>query len=83
MSTKDIVLELYHDMKAVRPAVEALVAAGIVQRIELLEQRDRDEDTARRTKGQIIVWSNKALAVFMAVCTFIISLTVALFNIAT
>lgn len=44
MSTKDLLLEVYKDMKFVRPAVEGLLAAGVVARIEALE---RDDATAK------------------------------------
>lgn len=40
MSTKDILIEVYRDMKFVRPAVEGLLAAGVVARIEALERED-------------------------------------------
>lgn len=38
MSAKDLLLEVYRDMKMVRPAVEALQAAAVVARIETLER---------------------------------------------
>lgn len=44
MSTKDLLIEVYRDMKFVRPAVEGLLAAGVVARIEALE---RDDLTAK------------------------------------
>lgn len=37
MSSKDLLLELYHDMKVVRPAVEALVSANLPARVTALE----------------------------------------------
>jgi hypothetical protein len=45
MTTKDLLLEVYHDMKFVRPAVEGLLAAGLVGRVDLLE-RDGDRRAA-------------------------------------
>jgi hypothetical protein len=44
MSAKDLLLEVYRDMKFVRPAVENLLAAGVVARIDVLE---RDAIAAR------------------------------------
>lgn len=38
MSARDLLLEVYHDMKFVRPALEGLLAAGLVARVEALER---------------------------------------------
>ena len=37
LSTRDLLLELYHDMKVVRPAVEMLVSANLPARVQALE----------------------------------------------
>lgn len=37
LSTRDLLLELYHDMKVVRPSVEMLVAANLPSRVQALE----------------------------------------------
>lgn len=37
MSAKDLLLEVYKDMKFVRPALEGLLAAGLIARVEGLE----------------------------------------------
>lgn len=47
MTTKDLLLEVYRDMKFVRPAVEGLLAAGVVARIEAVER----DDLAREAAG--------------------------------
>lgn len=78
LTTKDIVLELYHDMKVVRPAVERLEAAGIITRVELLEQRERDrislEKGASDARAHIFRMTNKGLALIMGVVAIFVPL---------
>ena len=53
MTTKDLLLEVYHDMKFVRPAVETLMAAGVVQRIEAIERSDVRLEASGVTAGLV------------------------------
>ena len=47
MTTKDLLLEVWRDMKFVRPAVEGLIAAGLIQRVEAIER----DHVARDERG--------------------------------
>lgn len=78
MTTKDLILELYADMKVVRPAVEALQSESLPSRIRIIENRHLLEDGARNERGRLGSLSNKTLAVVVLVGNFLISAAVAL-----
>jgi len=44
MSARDLLLEVYHDMKFVRPALENLLSAGLVARVEAIERDHVERD---------------------------------------
>lgn len=46
MSSKELLLEVYHDMKIIRPAVEALMQADLVRRVGSLELDHATRDAA-------------------------------------
>ena len=80
MTTKDLLLEVYHDMKFVRPAVEGLLAAGVIGRIESLERDRLVITTARDERGRIGSLTNRGLVVVILVTQFLVGLVVAFSN---
>lgn len=74
MTAKDLLLELWNDMKVVRPIAENLEQADIITRVERLEQRERDEDTTRAARGQMVNWTNKTLGIVVVLCTIFLSI---------
>ena len=80
MSTKDLLLELYHDMKFVRPAVETLLAAGVVARIERLEVAHIAAQTAKEERSRIGNITNKTIVLVVLVTNFLVGLSVIVVN---
>jgi hypothetical protein len=62
MSSKAILLELWADMKVVRPAVERLQEEQLPKRILAIEQRHIAETAAERERGRLGTLTNKMLA---------------------
>ena len=81
MSTKDLLLELYHDMKFVRPAVESLLAAGVVARIERLEVANLAVQNAKEERSRIGNLTNKSAIFVILVANFLCAAVVVLVNI--
>jgi hypothetical protein len=80
MSARDLLLEVYRDMKFVRPALENLLSAGLVTRVEALEQ-DRIEREAhgveRRRIGDL---SARSLAFIIMASNFVLGLIIMFVN---
>ena len=85
LTVKDMVTELYGDMKIVRPIAEKLDAADLPRRVLDLETRNLVEDTALKAtakeRGRIVGLvggiSNKSLAVLFAVLSLLQGIWVA------
>lgn len=58
LSTRDLLLEVYHDMKVLRPAVEILVAANLPARVQALELdhavRDAKDVSPERVSTRLV-----------------------------
>lgn len=80
MSTKDLLLELYHDMKFVRPAVEGLLAAGLATRIEVLERDRLVLSTAKTERNRIGDMTNKTIVIIVLVSNFVLGLVISIAN---
>lgn len=80
MSAKDLLLELYHDMKVVRPAVEALQAEGLPTRVRLIETRHTAEDARTQERSRLGGLSNRALGMLVLAGNFILAIWVAVAN---
>jgi hypothetical protein len=61
MSTKDILLEVYNDMKFVRPAIEGLLAAQVIRRIEVLEKDMIVREASEMERHRVVEVSGKLI----------------------
>lgn len=80
MTTKDLLLEVYHDMKFVRPAVEALQGECLPARVDVLEKDKITRDAAWRERQRLGGISNKALLSAILVGQFALAVWVAVAN---
>lgn len=80
MTNKDLILELYRDMKVVRPAVEALLAAGVIARIEKLEDERKTREAAGVERSRLGSLTNRGIAIFVVVGNFVIGSIVVIAN---
>jgi hypothetical protein len=80
MSTKDLLLEVYRDMKFVRPALEGLLAAGLVARVEELERDKLARESAGVERRRIGDLSTRTLAAVVLVSNCLVGLAVVVMN---
>lgn len=78
MSTKELLLDLYHDMKFVRPAVEAIQAEALPTRVRRIETRHTAEDARAQERSRLGSLSNKALVAIVLVTQAALAAWVAL-----
>lgn len=76
MTQKDLLLDIYNDMKFVRPAVEAMQAEGLPVRVRIIENRHLAEDSARQERSRIGGLSNKALGILVLIGNFALAAVV-------
>lgn len=78
MTQRDLMLDLWRDMKFVRPAVESLLAANILTRIEKLEGDVAARESAANERRRLGTLTNKTLGVIVLVGNFVIAATIAI-----
>jgi hypothetical protein len=81
MTQKDMLLELYKDMKFVRPAVEALMNNNIVHRVEELEQYRTAREAANKERSRLGDVTNKGIVLTVLLTNFIVGLAVIIANV--
>lgn len=77
MTVKALVLELYADMKAVRPAVETLLAANLANRLLILETDRLAREAAQVERKRIGTLTNKALGAIVLCGQFVLAVWIA------
>lgn len=87
LSTKELVLDIWRDVKEMKPAVTTLVAANLPSRVEAIEDVQKAEAIAKQARAdqraRVISVSNKTLAVVILCGNFVLGLWVAYANLAT
>lgn len=83
MTIKQMVTELYNDMKVVRPAVEEFKAQQLDRRVASLEKDRASAVAAGVTAQAFFRFGRWVLATVIALCTLFVSLIVVLHQIAT
>lgn len=83
MTSKDLLLDIYYDMKVVRPQVQMLVDQRLDARITILENRERDEDAAKGERHRLGTLTNKGIAIVILVSNFIVGAAVVVANLTS
>jgi hypothetical protein len=81
MTAKELLLELWADMKIVRPIAEELRDADILTRVQALEQVERNRVAAQIERGRIGAITNKTIVAVVLVSNFLLGFTVMVVNI--
>ena len=76
MTTKDLLLEVYHDMKIVRPIVESYVKENFPVRVLNLE-RDRDtREAVAKSRNSTFSLTNRAVVFVILIAQFAMGVTI-------
>jgi hypothetical protein len=78
MSTKDLLLEVYQDMKIIRPIVEHYVGENLPTRVRGLEQDRIVREAVSVDRRHTLGMTNKALAAIILVSQFVLGIWVIL-----
>jgi hypothetical protein len=80
LTAKDLLKDLWDDMKFVRPAVETLLKADLLARIESLERDRLVVSTAHLERARLGTLTNKAVVLIVVIANFFIGLAVVIAN---
>jgi len=71
LTTKELLIEVYQDMKFVRPAVENLIATNVSYRLDVIEKELVRIDAAKNERTRIGSFSVKAIGAIVLIGQFV------------
>lgn len=69
-----VIRQTYLDMQVVKPAVVALVAADLPNRVTALENRNRDIDTVANERRKWVAITNRGLSIAALIVSIVVAI---------